>query len=265
MSNHTEKLFHLSQIPSFDIRIFTGGYTFVESWDHTNVNLGIWLLYWNPDTGAELEWNGKQRGMSPDQLFLIPPYTTFSTRARNPFRHFYLHFDAAPPFNRVKQGPLSFSSTYAAELLNRFQSGNGETAYALLCRLLVYEYLLRIPQKAFLPPDETVLDTRIQRAVEIMNREYATLSGNHELCRRIGMSLNNFHHLFRAGTGTTPKHYLLNQRMEAARRKLISTEKSIEEIAAETGYADRYHFSKAFKHFYACSPAAYRSRMQNRP
>ena len=263
MSKHTEKLFHLHQIPTFDIRILTGGYTIVESWNHFNVNFGTWLLYWNPDDGAELEWNRTIKNMSPDRLFLIPPYTTFSTRARNPFRHFYLHFEADPPFNRVKRDILSFCAAHAAECLRRFRSASDGTAHMLLCRLLVYEYLLRIPESAFLPPDETVLDARIQRAVEIMNKEYATLSDNRELSRRIGMSLNNFHHLFREGTGTTPKHYLLNQRMEEARRKLISTEKSIEEIAAETGYADRYHFSKAFKRFYECSPAAYRNKLRN--
>lgn len=263
MSKFTENQFHLKTIPNFDIRIFIGGSALVETWNHANVNFGVWLLYWNRDEGAELAWNGKKQKMSPDQLFLIPPGTTFSTRSGKPFRHFYLHFDADPPFDRVKPEILSFSPDHAAKYLAYFREESGETARALLCRILVYEYLRRIPESAFLPPDETVPDARIRHAVEIMNREYATLPDNRELCKRIGMSLNNFHHLFRAGTGTTPKHYLLSRRMDAARRELITTDKTIEEIAAETGYADRYHFSKAFKMFYACSPAAYRNRIRN--
>lgn len=92
-----------------------------------------------------------------------------------------------------------------------------------------------------------------------MNHELALTRDNRGICKRIGMSLNNFYRLFLAETGTTPKHYLLNQRMESARRLLIDSEKTIDEIAFETGYADRYHFSKAFKSFYACPPVAYRS------
>ena len=56
----------------------------------------------------------------------------------------------------------------------------------------------------------------------------------------------------------SPKKYLLNQRMEHARRLLIHSTDSIEEIAAQTGYADRFHFSKVFRRFYDIPPAAYR-------
>ena len=201
--------------------------------------------------------------MNPPDLFLIPPYTTFSTESRKPFQHLYLHFESGAPFDRVRREILRFPASHAAKCLPRILRCRTEISRALAFRLLVYDYLLRIPENAFLPPGKTVLDSRIRRAVEIMNQEFASFSGNRAICRRIGISVNNFYRLFLRETGTTPKHYLLNQRMETARRLLIDSDRSIEEVAAMTGYADRYHFSKAFRQFYSCPPVLYRSRYQS--
>ena len=264
MSDHTENLLPRAPYPPFDIRISAFGFAEIESWNHANVNLGSWLLYWNRKSGAALTANGMKMKMNPSDLFLIPPYTTFSTESRNPFQHLYFHFDAGAPFDRVQRKILRFPAFHAAKCLPRLLRCRTGTARALAFRLLVYDYLLRIPETAFLPPGGTVLDARIRRAVEIMNQEFASLSGNLAICRRIGMSANNFYRLFQHETGTTPKHYLLNQRMEAARRLLIDSGMSIEEIAAATGYADRYHFSKAFRRFYSCPPVLYRNRYQSR-
>ena len=47
MSIHTENDFHLNPSPPFDVRIVFCGYTRVANWNYTNVNLRVWLLYWN--------------------------------------------------------------------------------------------------------------------------------------------------------------------------------------------------------------------------
>ena len=54
MSIHTENDFHLNPSPPFDVRIVFCGYTRVANWNYTNVNLRVWLLYWNRTSGAEV-------------------------------------------------------------------------------------------------------------------------------------------------------------------------------------------------------------------
>ena len=73
------------------------------------------------------------------------------------------------------------------------------------------------------------------------------------------MSQSNFQRLFRLETGFSPKHYELELRLEKARCRLGSPEKSINEIAEECGFSDRYAFSKAFRKYAGISPARYRS------
>ena len=52
--------------------------------------------------------------------------------------------------------------------------------------------------------------------------------------------------------------YLLNQRLSKAWNLLKSTEKPIEQIAAETGFANRYQFTNAFSALFDISPARFR-------
>ena len=65
--------------------------------------------------------------------------------------------------------------------------------------------------------------------------------------------------IFKAETGDTPIHYLIDIRMEKA-RELLNQEQnlSIQEVAQRVGYDDAYHFSKLFKKKFGVSPSAQR-------
>ena len=125
-------------------------------------------------------------------------------------------------------------------------------------RCLIYHYLAKIGESDFLEPEEQIMSPGIKKAVEGMNSHLKSPLSNNELCRKAGLSRNLFYELFRKEMGMTPGRYLLNMRMEFARRKLIYSNETIDDIAASSGYADRFHFSKAFKKFYGFPPGSYR-------
>ncbi|MBQ7841040.1 MAG: helix-turn-helix transcriptional regulator [Lachnospiraceae bacterium] len=65
--------------------------------------------------------------------------------------------------------------------------------------------------------------------------------------------------IFKAETGDTPIHYLIDIRMEKARAFLIQEpDLSVQEVAMRVGYDDAYHFSKLFKKKFGISPSAQR-------
>ena len=123
---------------------------------------------------------------------------------------------------------------------------------------MLYHFLAEIPEEDFLEPEEQIMSPGIRKAVESINNHLQTPLSNSELCKRAGLSRNHFYELFRQEMGMSPGRYLLNLRMEHARRKLIYSNETIDEIAMGTGYADRFHFSKAFKKFYGFAPGSYR-------
>lgn len=65
--------------------------------------------------------------------------------------------------------------------------------------------------------------------------------------------------IFKAETGDTPIHFLIEIRMEKAKELLEKNRQmSIQEAAAKVGYEDAYHFSKLFKKKFGVSPSVVR-------
>lgn len=68
--------------------------------------------------------------------------------------------------------------------------------------------------------------------------------------------------IFKSEIGDTPIHYLINIRMERAKELLESGfAGSVQEVAAQVGYDDVYHFSKLFKKRYGFPPSQARRKL----
>ena len=59
-----------------------------------------------------------------------------------------------------------------------------------------------------------------------------------DLADRVSMSVRNFERVCTREVGTTPKEYVLQVRVEAARRQLERTEKGLEQIAIACGLGE---------------------------
>ncbi len=82
------------------------------------------------------------------------------------------------------------------------------------------------------------------------------------LAAEAAMSRRNFERKFKQDTGISPGQAIREARMSLAKRLLVDSRVSIETVAEECGYADRYHFSVRFKKDTGHTPAAYRKRIQ---
>lgn len=87
--------------------------------------------------------------------------------------------------------------------------------------------------------------------------EPLTLAG---IARHVGVSGDYLLRLFRHDSGSTPLRTLKVMRLRAAERLLSSTQLSLKEVAAETGFSglDLSHFIRDFKAFSGISPGRYR-------
>ncbi len=78
------------------------------------------------------------------------------------------------------------------------------------------------------------------------------------LAAQAGLSKFHFDRLFKGATGVSPSRYLINLRMEAARRLLRETKKSVTVVALEVGYSNPSHFAQVFRRETGLSPSNYR-------
>ncbi len=78
------------------------------------------------------------------------------------------------------------------------------------------------------------------------------------LARHAGMSEFHFNRLFKRATGVPPSQYQIKLRLDAARRLLRETKKSVITIGNEVGYANPSHFARLFRKATGLSPTDYR-------
>jgi transcriptional regulator GlxA family with amidase domain len=84
------------------------------------------------------------------------------------------------------------------------------------------------------------------------------------LARHAAMSPRNFSRVFRKESGTTPAKFVELLRVEAARRQLEQTGRSIKEIAASCGFSGSEIMRRTFLSHLQVTPGAYRLRFQRR-
>jgi AraC family transcriptional regulator len=69
---------------------------------------------------------------------------------------------------------------------------------------------------------------------------------------------------FRARMGCTTGEYARRRRLDRSRAALIATKRPVSEIAADAGFFDQAHFTKAFKRAFGAPPATFRANVGRR-
>ena len=72
------------------------------------------------------------------------------------------------------------------------------------------------------------------------------------------MSVRNFERVFTREVGTTPSQYVLQMRVEAARRCLERTDLSAKQVASASGFATVDAMRRAFIRLVGITPRRYR-------
>lgn len=78
-----------------------------------------------------------------------------------------------------------------------------------------------------------------------------------EIAAELGMSVRYVQKLF-ATTGTTPRGWLYQVRLERARKYLLCTDLTVAEISEQVGFRDTSHFGRTFRARFGASPGRYR-------
>lgn len=79
-----------------------------------------------------------------------------------------------------------------------------------------------------------------------------------DLCNAIGITQPYLYRIFTQRTNFSPKQYIINCKLDEAKRLLLQTEFSISQIAATVGFDNVLDFSKVFSRVMKVSPTAFR-------
>lgn len=87
----------------------------------------------------------------------------------------------------------------------------------------------------------------IHDAVAYIDINYAAPLNVTQLAEMVNVSKPYFHKMFRSQIGITPLQYLNNVRIQHAKKLLLSSGMSIEEVSTTVGIEDPLYFSRLFK------------------
>lgn len=85
-----------------------------------------------------------------------------------------------------------------------------------------------------------------------------------EVALAVGRSPAHLTDLVRRETGKTVLSWIVSRRMAEARRLLLETSQSVEQIAEAVGYFDRRHFSRQFLRLHESTPQTWRKTHQSK-
>lgn len=236
---------------NFSLNLLTVDYVLIDKrWNNADLCAPYWRFYWNCEKGASIKSKGQVYDLAPQSIFLIPPNTSFSSEANNPIHHFFCHFTLASPFDDLcSSSVFEFPATKQRlkrihETIRKKSSGMFFSACDWLeVDTLFFELLGLIPSNSW---NRRRYDARVQKAIDIMDSRLKTPLQNEDFAKAASMSTNAFIRLFKQETGASPCRFLQKRRIDRATILLHHTDWKIEQIAEETGFCDRSHFSRNY-------------------
>lgn len=105
----------------------------------------------------------------------------------------------------------------------------------------------------------TTMSVELNQILKYLKKNFAQKHSLGQVAQQFNIHPNYICRLFSKHLGTTFSSYLTTLRMEHALSLLKTTEKSVKEIAALSGYDDYFYFCRVFREVNGCTPTQYRS------
>lgn len=272
------------------LKILCCRYWKIDLWDCHDMVFPFWRIYWNKNTGGVLTQNQNTYKMESDTIYVIPPFTSFSTKyeknhsykqginvsgrhmdendneeliGKKSLLHLFIHFNLGVPFDNVYPGVFKIKMTpYLLEDLEYFtkrlkvENTLFYATYTLRLQSIINDILSNIGSELFktLNVDYRILD--VIRHIENHIDENPT---NSDLAKIASMATNSFSRLFKQKMNMTLHSFIMKRKIAQSCELFLHTNKTIEEVAFTIGFADRYHFSRVFKSVTGTTPAVYKS------
>jgi len=104
----------------------------------------------------------------------------------------------------------------------------------------------------------------VSRVLWFIESNYQLSISLREVAEAVGRSPAYLTDLVRRETGKTVLSWIIERRMAEARRLLLETNQSVDQIAEAVGYFNRRHFSRQFLRLHNATPQAWRKAHQSK-
>ena len=201
-------------------------------WIHSQDEQELILLSLNPAFLGRVAYES----VNPDRLEIVPHFAKDDPLIYQIGRSLLTALQAEP-----------FESRVYAETLGT----------ALSAHLLQYYATDKRPLQSSI----SLTQSSIGQAIEYINEHLSEDLSLEAIASSIGMSKYHFCRAFRQAKGLSPWQYVIQQRIEAAKRLLVIPQLSIAQISQRLGFSTQGQFTNFFRKYVGVSPKQYRQGM----
>jgi AraC family transcriptional regulator, arabinose operon regulatory protein len=241
-------------------------------WEWKSAPLDDHLLWYVMDGVGRMRLDGREWELGPGSGFIFRPGSQ-PHGMQDPDRRlvvFGMHFQLIDRLGRVMPdtggmlpppGHIVRDMTLFATLAQRCYISwrRGDELGELQSRLYLQAMVLHLWDEALHPAPSAVdlaLD-EIMRAIQMEPGKRRTVD---ELAAKAHLSRAQFVRRFRAASGLAPARFMVQARLERARRLIVETDMTLSQIAQVLGYDDVPFFSRQFKQYAGHPPSVLRKR-----
>ncbi|WP_210259155.1 AraC family transcriptional regulator [Agrobacterium sp. a22-2] len=206
----------------------------------------------------------------------VPLWTKFTSWHRFSHLDLHLHQDRLMRFLTPSVGSSSARSVLrrpveiqdvgpiealAGLLVDEVANPSKHSVYAESLVGSIATALLDLPQQTGEQANGRLTQAQMNRLVSRLNARGDYRMSVGDMAATVGLSESWFATVFKQTTGKTPLQWQLSRRIELAQTLLVEGHLSLADIAAQLGFSDQAHLTKAFRQTVGETPAAWR-RMQ---
>ena len=192
----------------------------------------------------------------------------------NPFKCYYLYLSADND-GRIKEIldslPVQMQAFNAKNFLDHFFSllkyRNAKSGAYEEMRLIshIYEILLGLAENRDFYERQKFVNGNVSKAItqakKFIIKNYNRNIQLKDVANHVFLSPNYFHKLFTQVTGVTPHQYIINQKINAAKKMLLESDATITDIVINCGFSSQSYFNAIFKREVKITPNDYRKSM----
>lgn len=261
---------------SLHIRVLYAREALIDpEWNDRGVCSTYWRFYVNYRDGAHVRLHdGTLYALPAGFVHFIPPWVVIDLVALGPVEHLWAHFDIvglpgtmirdlfARPQSLPWTGACEATAAVMRQALNHPQARERPDAIfavkaAIHCALSQWFALLP-PVSLSRMAGIMRFDAAIGPALRYIEANLGRPMRVEALARLCNFAQDHFTRVFRREVGQTPGQYILERRVAVAAQQLVLSDATIDVIAEDCGFPDRFYFSRVFTRRMGIPPGSYR-------